>query len=532
MISDPLAIADVSRRSLKSKADQKRRSSLGQFFTPPVIARLMASMSTLERESLRLLDPGAGAGALTAAWVAQVCSRPRLPKEISLVAVEVDEGFHPILKQTLKACEQTCAAAGIRCRWEVRPDDFITMAVHSLDADLFRVEASKFDVAIINPPYKKLRSDSPNRGLLHRLGIETSNLYTAFVSLALLLLNDGGELVTITPRSFCNGPYFLPFRRHLLRHVSLTHFRLFETRDQAFRDDKVLQENVIFRAVKGVSQQPEVLISQARSPEDMQVLENSVPFNRILKKDDPQAFLHLVVDDIGHAIAKTLESLPCTLSDLGLTVSTGRVVDFRARQWLRMQPSPTTVPLIYPAHFENGVVVWPKPHIRKPNAIALDKDSSPLMVPAGPYALVRRFSSKEERRRVVSALFDPPPGSASVVGFENHTNYFHCNGNPLDRLLAKGLVAFLNSTIVDVYFRQFNGHTQVNAQDLRALRYPERSALIAIGRRLGETLPEQNALDVLVEEVIKRNEGKHSAPPHRRSARHPHGVGVTQGTTE
>jgi adenine-specific DNA-methyltransferase len=93
-------------------------------------------------------------------------------------------------------------------------------------------------------------------------------------------------------------------------------------------------------------------------------------------------------------------------------------------------------------------------------------------------------------------------------------------------------VAFLNSTIVDVYFRQFNGHTQVNAQDLRALRYPERSALIAIGRRLGETLPEQNALDVLVEEVIKRNEDKHSAPPHRRSARHPHSVGVTQGTAE
>jgi adenine-specific DNA-methyltransferase len=473
-------------------------------------------MSTLSRDSLRFLDPGAGAGALTAAWVAEICSRAQRPQEVSLVAVEIDESCHPELKQTLKACERSCAAVGIRCRWEIRPDDFITMAVHSLDADLFRAELRKFDVAILNPPYKKFRSDSTTRDLLHRLGIETSNLYTAFVSLALLLLDDGGELVAITPRSFCNGPYFRPFRWHLLRHASLTHVRLFETRNQAFRDDKVLQENVILRAVKGVHQQSHLLISQARSPEDSHVIQSSVPFDRVLKKDDPQAFFHLVVDDGGHAVARTVESLPCTLSDLQLTVSTGRVVDFRAKQWLRMQPSAETVPLIYPAHFHRGTVLWPKTKSRKPNAILLDQDSSSLMVPAGPYALVRRFSSKEERRRVVAALFDPSPALFSVVGFENHINYFHRNGRPLERLLAKGLVVFLNSTLVDIYFRQFNGHTQVNAQDLRALRYPDRNALIALGRRLGEMLPEQDALDLLVEEVIRPNESKHPAAPHRR----------------
>jgi len=531
-MSDPLVIADISRQSLKNKPDQERRASLGQFFTPPVTARLMASMSTLSRESIRLLDAGAGAGALTAAWVAQICSRPQRPKEISLLAVEIDESFHDELKRTLKACERSCMAVGIYCHWKIELEDFITMAVHSIDSDLFRIESSRFDVAILNPPYKKLRSDSVSRGLLHRLGIETSNLYTAFVSLALLLLDSGGELIAITPRSFCNGPYFRPFRRHLLRHASITHVHLFDTRNQAFRDDKVLQENVILRAVKGVPQQPHVLISQSRSPDDPLAIKNYVRFDRVLKKDDPQSFFHLVADDNGHVVAQTVESLPCKLPDLELTVSTGRIVDFRAKQWLRMQPSEGTVPLIYPAHFENGVVLWPKPHIRKPNAILLDERSAAYMVPAGPYALVRRFSSKEERRRVVAAVFDPSPSSFSVVGFENHVNYFHRDGNPLDRLLARGLVIFLNSTLVDTYFRQFNGHTQVNAQDLRALRYPDRNALIALGRCLGDVLPEQDALDTLVEEIITQNESQHSPATDSRNPAGPGRLRVAQGTAE
>ena len=125
-----------------------------------------------------------------------------------------------------------------------------------LDVGLFQTKHAVFDVAILNPPYKKFRAESRTRQLLRRLNIETSNLYTAFLSLVVLLLNDSGELIAITPRSFCNGPYFRPFRQHLLQHVNLTQVHVFEARDHAFRDDEVLQENVILHAVKGVSQQP------------------------------------------------------------------------------------------------------------------------------------------------------------------------------------------------------------------------------------------------------------------------------------
>lgn len=500
---NPVATAENARQNLSPALDPIQRSNLGQFFTPPATAKLMASMSAVIQRRIRLLDAGAGAGALTAAWVAEICSRPIRPDEIVLTAYELDIALLPTLKMTLIACERACTAAGISCKWEVRATDFIEAAVDALDAGLFKAESLVFDVAILNPPYKKFQAKSRTRKLLQRLNIETSNLYAAFLALTVLLLDEQGELIAITPRSFCNGPYFRPFRQHLLQHVSLKRLHVFEARDHAFRDDDVLQENVILHALKSVQQQPTVCISQSRTPDDRTVVQRDVPFESVIRRGDPEAFIHLVPDDGGHALAEAMRALPSTLEELGVCVSTGRVVDFRARQWLRAEPTSETVPLIYPTHFDSGIIRWPKLGNKKPNAIVHNLDSKELLVPAGVYVLVKRFSAKEERRRVVAAIFDDRLVQCKVVGFENHLNYFHAQGSPLERTLAWGLFAFLNSTPLDTYFRQFNGHTQVNATDLRSLRYPKRNELIDLGQRMQETLPTQGTVDVLIAEIIK-----------------------------
>ena len=151
------------------------------------------------------------------------------------------------------------------------------------------------------------------------------------------------------------------------------------------------------------------------------------------------------------------------------------MVDFRAKEFLRQNPENDTAPLIYPCHFNGGFVHWPKEKARKPNAIVNNERTRELLVPAGVYVLVKRFSAKEERKRIVACIYDSHQIHAPLVGFENHLNYFHINGHGLPMALAKGLAAFLNSTVVDVYFRQFNGHTQVNATDLRSLNYPSKA---------------------------------------------------------
>jgi adenine-specific DNA-methyltransferase len=88
------------------------------------------------------------------------------------------------------------------------------------------------------------------------------------------------------------------------------------------------------------------------------------------------------------------------------------------------------------------------------------------------------------------------------LGFENHLNYFHADGQGLDRNMAVGLFAFLNSTVVDQYFRRFSGHTQVNATDLRTLAYPDRETLKAMGSELKQLDQPQEALDNLVEKHL------------------------------
>ncbi len=49
--------------------------------------------------------------------------------------------------------------------------------------------------------------------------------------------------------------------------------------------------------------------------------------------------------------------------------------------------------------------------------------------------------------------------------------------------MAAGLACFLNSTVLDNYFRVFSGHTQVNATDLRNMKYPSGDRLRALGMR-------------------------------------------------
>jgi len=228
------------------------------------------------------------------------------------------------------------------------------------------------------------------------------------------------------------------------------------------------------------------------------VLKESDP-DEIISPNDKEVFIRINTKENtyqknpGNRFKETLDSL-------GLSVSTGKVVDFRANGFIVTSEHPESVPLIYPSNLRGGNVKWPVS--KKAKAILNLPKTQELLVPSKCYVLVKRFSSKEERKRVVAALYDPSQFSVEKVGFENHVNYFHKNQGGLDFVIAKGLTAFLNSDLIDSSFRDFSGHTQVNATDLRSLMYPTIKQLKLLGEKIGKEFPEQESLNSLVNELL------------------------------
>lgn len=443
------------------------KAALGQYMTPSTIAAFMASLFPEITNEFHVLDAGAGEGGLTCAFLHALKN-----KETSFPQGEVSL-FECDAAMVRKLEAHTARAAGtLPVKRHVYHTDFIEDAV-----TLILRKQRPFTHAILNPPYKKISSRSRYRELLRDVGIETVNLYTAFVALALILLRPGGTLVAIIPRSFCNGPYYRPFREFILRRAAIRRIHLFTSRTEAFKADKVLQENVILRLERD-AQQTDIHISTSTNGEMDAYHTARHPFTDIVRPGDPEQFIHIP------DAREEAESFPLansSLASLGIDVSTGPVVDFRLREYTREMPRDDDAPLLYPGHF-TGTTQWPRVGFKKPNAIACCPETMKWLYPNGWYVLVRRLSSKEEKRRITAYLVDPAHFSGRpFLGFENHLNVFHQRRKGLHEDLAQGLALYLNSRFIDTIFRRFNGHTQVNATDLRALPYPSAEMLAKLG---------------------------------------------------
>ena len=426
--------------------------------------------------SCRLLDAGAGIGSLSAAFLDRWRDGGFHFQRVEVDAFELDRGLIAHLSKTLDKYTQGGNFFG-----NIHEEDFIHAAVESLSGTLFSRPLERYTHAILNPPYKKINSQSAHRLALRRVGIETVNLYSAFVALAVAEATPGGQIVAIIPRSFCNGPYYRPFRDFILERGAIRHLHLFESRNKAFKDDEVLQENLIIRLERGGQQGP-VTVSNSTDDRFSDLTTHEYPFDRIVFPDDPERFIHVPTSPGQNAIELS-SAIRYTLADLGVKVSTGPVVDFRLKAHLCDMPGPGAVPLLYPGHFSGGGTTWPIEGMKKPNAIERNADTEKWLYPNGFYCVVRRFSSKEEKRRIVASVVEPGVfGDVLALGFENHLNLFHENKRGLPEPLARGLAVFLNTTAVDEQFRRFNGHTQVNATDLRLMKYPSRDALIQLGK--------------------------------------------------
>lgn len=480
---------ETQRKQYSHRTSVSHKSDFGQYFTPAAVALFMASMfPDVKGSEVRLLDPGAGIGGLTCSFVLNMNQRVQA-LHYDIDCYEIDDKLLLKLTKNLQ---------GLRYIADVKPTVFHNDFIEEAIDHLLNFNKPKYTHVILNPPYKKIHSNSNHRKLLSLVDIEVVNLYSAFVSMSLELLQNDGYLVAIIPRSFCNGTYYLPFRRHILANAVIRRIHLFDSRNSVFKNDSVLQENIIIMLQKSDAID-RVEVSYSKDQTVANIKCKQVNYNDIVDLKSRELIINVPCET-----SNNYPKVETSFKHLGIMVSTGPVVDFRNREYISSESTDESIPLIYPQNIHKFKVLWPSVKELKASIIQ-NATTQKLMYETGFYVIVRRFSSKEEKRRIVAGLVHSANFKSEYICFENHLNVFHDHGKGLEPEIAYGLVAYLNSEGFDHEFRIFSGHTQVNVSDLKRMKYPSLLKLKELGIRLQKKEFDYQVFEELIAEVV-RNE--------------------------
>ena len=517
----PAVYADHVGEWCAARKSERYRKKHGFFLTPVAVADFMAGRIEAGGQALRVLDPAAGAGVLCCAAVEALASRAPKPERIDIVAYEIDGDSLAPLQAVLRRLADWCRGRGIALTFRIEAADFILAHAGALRARCgslpFRPDIEEFDIVIANPPWFKIGKTDPRAVAASDAVHGQPNIYALFMAVGAALLRVGGEFVFIAPRSFASGPYFRRFRTVFFDMIRPTGVHVFDSRRDAFARDAVLQENVILSGVRrdrrrGNGSDAPLAISSSRGAADIgEAVRREVPAGLILDLESGDKVLRLPVCDEEEDALALVGSWPGDLRNLGLSVSTGPVVAFRAKEFIcrRGNAPGSHAPLLWMDHVRAMRAAWPlegrKPeYIRRSGAAA-------LLAPNRNYVLLRRFSAREEARRLTAAPWPAARLEVPEVGIENHLNYVHRPGGALSEDEAWGLSALYNSRLLDTWFRAVNGNTQVNATELRAMPLPPHGTIVSLGRRVKRLADPMEGLDALVAALVARRRPKEAA---------------------
>jgi adenine-specific DNA-methyltransferase len=500
---------DLQHQYKKSTSVEERKGK-GQYFTPPEVCKFMAGLFSEPTSSkYRLLDPGAGIGSLTAA-VCERLSMASAPLRIEAELFENDRDVLPYLRRTMEHCRSELDRAGHALTVVIHDRDFILEAAASnqgncgLFDDVAKLE--EVDGVIMNPPYFKLNKNSQYAKVMDAVVHGQPNIYAFFLAASAQMLSLHGEMVAITPRSFCNGLYFRGFRHWFFDRMALDHIHLFESRTDTFSD--VLQESVITRTHRLGTSPACITVSTSYGRDVIGSLQaRELPATEVMDRSTGDCIVRVPASNEDSAILEAVESWPDRFSDLGLRVSTGPVVTFRAREFLLHGLNGTaSAPLLSTFNVKPFETFWPAPHKKHPNAFKVCPASMKLLLPSQNYVLLRRFSAKEEKRRLTASCLIGTAQPGPYVALENHLNYVYHAKRALSLDETYGLAALFNSALLDRYFRTMSGNTQVNATELRTMPLPTLNTVAAIGRKI-QALPtfESKATEKIVLDSVGIN---------------------------
>lgn len=407
----------------------------------------------------------------------------------------------------MKMCQEVMANNGFEITYRIHNKDFILSNAHFLD-DLtyFNHDRDGYDFIISNPPYFKLKKDSPQATKMSTIVKGQPNIYALFMALSAQLLKNNGQMSVITPRSYCSGAYFRVFRKWFFKCMKPIKIHVFESRNKIFRKYNVLQEILILTAVKSFEAPEEIQVTTSLG--EIGEINNSemrnLAYRNVITENNDDVIIRIPISELDEHIITEFDKFNFNLNTLGFKASTGPVVPFRARNYLlsTIKDRQNHVPLIWMQNIIGGRIVWPIPIKDKNISIVADKSSQKLLIPKGNYVLVKRLSSKEGKQRISAGVLLAETLGSDFIGIENHLNYIHKADGIFTEYEAYGIAALLNSKLYNRYFQTINGNTQVNATEIMNLPLPS----LEIIKRIGELIKKDRENNEIENEAIIANE--------------------------
>ena len=468
----------------------------GQFFTPIPIARLLASFCDLSKTKIKILDPGCGTAILSCALVEHLVEVQIEIEQIDLVSYETDLELIPFSEKALDYLKEWLLNKGIQFKYVLHYSDFVlenasVLKENSLPS-LFKETKSvdkNFDIIISNPPYFKLSKDDKRVIASQELVSGQPNIYSFFMGIAAKLLSENGELIFITPRSFASGNYFKAFRELFFNTVQIEKIHLFNSRKDTFNRDNVLQETVVIKAIREkIDPNKKVLVSSSAGIKD--IFEPAIKYfnsSELIDLNSKEKILHLPTSDKEESILNLVSNWENVLTDFNIKISTGPVVSFRALDYIQNNYENGAVflaPLFWLHNVNKMILEWPKQLKEKGQFIRIESGSKSLLIPNKNYIFLRRFSTKDDKSRLIAAPYFCNYAKADYIGVENKVNYIYRKDGHLDRDEVVGICALLNSELFDTYFQIFNGNVNVSATELREMRFPPLNNIKEIGNKI------------------------------------------------
>ena len=457
---------------------KSQRKKYGQFFTSKETAIFMAELfdEPTDKAQLNILDAGAGSGVLSIALIERLQSVSQL-QHIHLVCYENDHKIIELLKMNL---DWVCQQSTLHIDYEIREDNYILSQMLDYNGMIGAApKPLKYDMIIGNPPYMKIAKDAPEAKAMPDVCYGAPNLYFLFAAMGMFNLIPNGKLVYIIPRSWTSGAYFKRFRQKFLNDGVLEHIHLFVSREKVFENESVLQETIIIKMRKSTATPASVTITTTQSNRDFSNKTIfDAPYTTVVSGED--TYVYLVTNEQEVETLRLLNRWTNTLPSIGLKMKTGLTVDFRNREVLRDIAEDQAVPLFYSQHIQDGKVIFP---IGKEHEYIVT-DQLGLLQPNVNYLFVKRFTAKEEHRRLQCGVYLARKyPNYSKISTQNKINFI-CGLKELSECVVYGLYVLFNSTLYDNYYRILNGSTQVNSTEINSMPVPPLESIELLGKEL------------------------------------------------